>query len=416
MILSGAVLARQTDIATESEWTTVKRLNSEYYLLIRNGWESRVSAREDIRQAYSTRWDRVDAWRQSGGRAMAYLCDNVPVELIEAAGFLPVRLSADPDQGKDQFERHIATQGRVSGFSYTVALYEFLLSGGADFAEALILPHNRKAIEEIHARIAAVKREHPEIALPETYLLDRSYFASFEASEFHRLQIAHFRNWLEGRAGHPIDESALARAIEDAAAHRALLGEAMKLRVGDVPLLSGSDALALIVTAHTIPRAEHAELIRRLLSDPPEEQHGPRIFLAGSPFDHPALYHAVEQAGGVVVGEDHCWGMRCTERVLSSSLSPMAAIEEQFTKQAGCSISWPLARNVAACLQRAKACRADAAIFAVMDEDGTHTWTTPDEMAALNAEGLRTLHISGLEYGIGADALDQVRSFVGDLA
>lgn len=375
-----------------------------------------MNARVDVRQAYKARWNRVDAWRQNGGRAIAYLCDNIPVELIEAAGFLPVRLSADPDQDSDQFERHIATQGRVSGFGYTVALYEFLLGGHAGFADALVLPHNRKAVEEMHARISAVKREHSDLALPETYLLDRSYFTSFEASEFNRLQIAHFRDWLEGLAGQPITDAALALAIEETAAHRALLGEAMKLRAGDVPTLSGSDALALIVTAQTMPRADHAALIRRLLADPPEEQHGPRIFLAGSPFDHPALYHAVELAGGVVVGEDHCWGMRCTERVLSSALSPMAAIEEQFTKQASCSISWPLSRNVAACLSRAKACRADAAIFAVMDEDGTHTWTTPDEMGALQSAGIPALHLSGLGYRIGEDALDQVRAFVSGLA
>ena len=58
------------------------------------------SALQALRAHYQQRDQAARAWRSNGGRVVGYLCDNVPEELIMAAGFMPYRLSGDPHTGR----------------------------------------------------------------------------------------------------------------------------------------------------------------------------------------------------------------------------------------------------------------------------------------------------------------------------
>ena len=375
--------------------------------------EPLAAARAITAEPYATARD----WKARGGRVVAYLCDNVPVELITAAGFLPCRLAGTPRAERDAFERLVATQYRTSDFGLTVAILEALASGECDFADYLVVPHNRKAVEAVHGQLVRLLAADPSVVAPQSWILDRSWLKGDASRTFNAARIDEFRNRLEAWRGSAIPEDALRRACEAHAESRRLLGELMSLRSASPPRLPGSDALAIIRAGELVPVEQYNALLRDILaaSETFAELSGPRVFLAGSPFDHDGLYKVVESSGGVVVGEDHCWGMRRVELSLVDGDDPMPSIAARYHRLPGCSIACPLKQNVDACLRRARACSAEAVIFAVMKDDHTHVWTTPDELAAIREAGMEALHLGELPYRPGDEASDAIRHFLGNL-
>lgn len=353
-------------------------------------------------------------FKAEGGTVIAYLCDNVPVELIAAAGFFPCRLGGAGGPEREGFKKLVESQWRASQFGLTSAILESIGSGEVDFADHLVIPHNRKAVEAMHGQIARMKVTDPNVSTPDTWLLDRSWFQEESSQRFNNARIDEFRNQLEQWRGSTISDEELRTACASYTENRKLLGEVMALRFAAPARLSGSDALAIIRAGQIIPVEQHNDLLRALLANTDDlpELSGPRIFLAGSPFDHGQLYEIVEAAGGIVVGEDHCFGMRCIEHVLDQNDDPMLAIAARYHRTSGCSISYPLQRNVDACLRRAQACKAGAVLFAVMNEDQTHIWTTPDELAAIRAAGLQALHVGQLAYTVGEQTVAEIQAFV----
>lgn len=357
-------------------------------------------------------------WRKQGGRVVAYLCDNVPVELITAASFLPCRLGGTLHGEREAFKRLVASQYRASDFGLAVAILESLASGECEFADFLVVPHNRKSIEAVYGQLSRIRGSDPAIALPQSWLLDRSWLNGAASRDFNASRIAEFRSQLEIWRGSAITDGELSAACEAHAEGRRLLGELMALRSSAPPRLRGSDALAIIRAGQVLPAKHYNDLLRNVLAAAPHfpALSGKRVFLAGSPFDHQRLYLEVESAGGVVVGEDHCWGMRCVEQSLDDTLAPMAAIAARYHRTHGCSIACPLSQNVDACLRRARACGAEAVIFAVMRGDHTHTWTTPDELKAVREAGMAALHLGELGYVPDEQSLAAVHRFVTGLA
>ncbi|GGF59105.1 2-hydroxyacyl-CoA dehydratase subunit D [Alteromonas lipolytica] len=365
----------------------------------------------------NARYDTAKDWHAAGGKVVGYLCDNVPIELITAAGFLPCRLGGTDLPKREKYAQLISTQGRVSGFGLSVAILESLLNSECDFVDHLVIPHNRKAIEATFGQLSRACARDADIKAPDTWLLDRTWLASGTSERFNTKQVLAFRAVLEEWRGKPITEEELQSACQTHSDNRQLISTLMQLRQQQPASLKGSDALAIIRAGQLIPAEDYNQLLKRVLehatSLPPLS--GPRVFLAGSPFDHNQLYQTIEQAGGIVVGEDHCWGMRCVEHELGNAGDVMQQICDRYDRTPGCSVTYPLQRNVDTCLLRAQASNAEAVIFAVMQGDETHLWTTVDEKKAAEQAGLTTLQVSELDYNVSTDAQAVVANFVRSL-
>lgn len=168
-----------------------------------------------------------------------------------------------------------------------------------------------------------------------------------------------------------------------------------------------------------MPRAEHNQLLRSLLNAPPPStpHEKARLFVGGSPLDNLEFYALVEACGGVVVAEDHCWGNRCGEAPADTSLPPFEALADRYHRRPACSIDFPQVRVVDRCIGRACAANVDGALFFVMESDGVHVWDTPEEIVALERNGIPSLHLAHQPYHIDdAESLRrQVGEFIGTL-
>ena len=90
---------------------------------------------------YADRHAAAEAWKQAGGKVVGYLCDNVPDELITAAGFFPLRVSGAPGLGSERVRRKIDRLFPPDvpvRPAFVTAMLERLLSGAYDLLDYLI--------------------------------------------------------------------------------------------------------------------------------------------------------------------------------------------------------------------------------------------------------------------------------------
>jgi benzoyl-CoA reductase/2-hydroxyglutaryl-CoA dehydratase subunit BcrC/BadD/HgdB len=355
-----------------------------------------------FRDVFRDRMARARAWTSSGRQVVGYACDNVPGELVEAAGLLPYRLIGDPTTPRPFVDRYIAPNRDVvsSAPAFVDALFEGVLSGACDVLDYLVIPHTRKSVEVFYGKLTAAGAAHDELALPELAHLDKSHLPFFASNVFNRNSLAALRSQLEAWTDAPISASALAAAIEDANEGRLLLAQVNALRVARRPRLAGAEALLVYAAAGAMPRSEHNALLRDLLARADELPHrsGPRVLLAGSPVDHPGVYDMIESSGATVVAEDHCWGGRCAGPMVAVDVDPFDALAAWYHEKSACSIEFPLADALTRWHARARAAHIDGAVFRVITGDELHMWEVPDQMALLADDGIPSLHLSLRAY------------------
>ena len=354
-----------------------------------------------LREQYRHPDRAARAWKANGGKVVGYLCDNVPDELIDAAGFLPVRVSGAPATSLDPVRRYVDglfQPTRRIGFAES--MLSRLLDGTYEYLDYLIVPHNRHAIQAIYQELLRARGAFPELKLPELYPLDRSWLPFYASEVFNRDRLLDLHRTLETWSDRTISDESLSEAISARNEHRILLARVAALRTADPPRLSGVDALHVFGSSTTMPRAAHAELLRALLAeaDTLPARTGPRVFVGGSPHDNPTFYEIVESCGATVVAEDHCWGSRAADWTIRTDLPPLQALAARFHQQPACSIAFPMHVTVERCVRRAALAQVDAAIFFVLEHETAQVWESPDEIAALAERGIPSLHLSEQPY------------------
>jgi benzoyl-CoA reductase/2-hydroxyglutaryl-CoA dehydratase subunit BcrC/BadD/HgdB len=375
---------------------------------------------ERLRAQYRDPHRAARAWKAGGGTVVGYLCDNVPVEMIDAAGFLPVRVTGDPEGSLDAVRRYVDglfQPTRRIGFAESMLAR--LLDGTYAYLDYLIVPHNRHAIQAIYQELLRAGATYPELRLPRLHLLDKSWLPFYASEAFNRDRLLDLGRALETWAGRPLTNGTLAEAIAARNEQRSLLAQVAALRAADLPRLSGLDALHVIGSSMTTPVREHTASLRALLAgaDQLPLRAGLRVFVGGSPHDNPARYDVVEACGATVVAEDHCWGSRAADFPVRTDLEPLSALASRFHQQPACSIRFPLRATVDACVRRAALARADAAIFFDLEHETAQVWETPDEVRALGEHGIPSLHLSEQPYHLADPAAlrQQIEAFLAPL-
>src|SRR3954470_12006061 len=156
-------------------------------------------ALERLRAEYRDQQQAARTWKAAGGTVVVYLCDNVPVELIDAAGFLPVRVTGDPEGSVDAVRRHVDglfQPTRRIGFAESMLAR--LLDGTYEYLDFLIVPHNRHAIQAIYQELLRAGATYPELRLPTLHLLDKSWLPYYASEVFNRDRLMDLHRALEG--------------------------------------------------------------------------------------------------------------------------------------------------------------------------------------------------------------------------
>ncbi len=351
---------------------------------------------ETMQKHYQQRVLAAREWKKKGGKVVGYFCDNIPEEIILAAGFFPFRLSGDPQGSTEAAVEH--TEGNQEGF--TLSMLNLLLTGKYDFLDFLVIPNSRDSIFQLYNLLVGMKESNPALKLPELYFLDNLGSKSYISGLYNRDRVLEFRKRLEKWAGKKISNRSLSRAIAIGNQNKILLKKVADLRAADPPRISGVEALQIIGSSMFMLKEEHNKVLAKFLegAERLSARDSVRLFVEGSPLDNLQLYKIIESCNATIVAEDNCWGNRYSDVPVDTSLDPLEAIVDRYHHKSPCPRMFPLSQRVAYCVKSALEAKAQGVIFNVLEFDEDQVWEIPDEIKALEEKGIPTLYLKKQPY------------------
>lgn len=276
--------------------------------------------------------EHVEAWKAAGKPVVGYFCTYVPVEVLTAAGVLPLRLRGTGSD--DSAAADVYLSGRTCTYvRHTLAL---ALDGHYDFLDGQICLNTCDHVRRAHD----VWRHKTGIGYHGFLSVPRN--ARESLYPYYREEVQRLIAELGEHVGATVDDAALEAAIGQHNRIRERLRRLDALRAEDPPLLKGSDLLTLSVAALVLPPEVFVEQADALLAvvedDPPAPRAGrARLLLAGGELDEPGLIEAIESQGAEVVADTLCAGGRSYDvPVPEGSDDPLDAICRRYFFQVSC--------------------------------------------------------------------------------
>ncbi len=344
------------------------------------------AAMDRMHAAYRDRHAFAKAAKANGRRVVGYLSNTVPVEVILAAGMVPVRVSGFPNDRVDLADRTMERffPGRVR------SIYDQVLRGALNFLDLLVIPRCEEAFLQLYYFLLEARRREPRRAMPEIYLFDLLQTPGKLTEEYDHDRVQAFRERIEKLGGHPIGDEAIGDAIGAVDRSRRLLARLNELRVEEPPRLSGLDMLRVVGAVEFLDRDDHSADVRELVSSElPPLSSGPRLAIKGTPVDWDGLHQVVEECGAHIVFDDHSWGDRLFEMRVPVNDAPIAALACAYRDRAISVRSYPQKALDAEFVAKVKRLRLDGVIFFLEEWDDTLGWDYPNQKRMLDDLGCR---------------------------
>lgn len=274
----------------------------------------------------------IQGWKDSGRKVIGYFCSYVPVELIQAAGILPVRLrgagSTDSGPADAFLSARICTYVR-----HTLTL---ALQGHYDYLDGEIglntCDHVRRAFDLWRHKTKVPF--HGFISVPRN--VRDSLFP------YYKEEIENLKDALEKEFSTKIGEDDLKGAIAKQNQVRERLRQIDEFRGEEIPRLSGADALLVTIASFLMPAEEYIKIADELIAEVEKEQPSgekpkARLLLAGTELDEPGFVEAVESQGAVVAADSLCFGTRAHQSpVDEGAADPLDALCQRYFFQTSC--------------------------------------------------------------------------------
>jgi benzoyl-CoA reductase subunit C len=355
---------------------------------------------EPFRHSILTRHDAAKRWKAKGKRVIGWSCTYTPEELIYAANALPVMVFGDVESTKladiylpvntCSFARTCFNAALKGDYNY---LDGFAASGSCD---------NRDKTFDMW-------RYH--VKIPYMHFINTPHTRSEKAHEFFCDEVIRFKASLEKAFEDAISDAALKNAIQVYNANRRLLKEVYDLRRKNPPLISGVEALEIVLSSMVTRREEHNKLLSYLLaevsnrSDRPEG--GVRLLVSGSVMDNSELLKIVESVGGSVVADDWCMGSRYFWDLVDAGGDPLRAIARRYLDKIPSSFMLNQKERFAHAIDMVKRFDVEAASVFVLKFCDTHIFDAPQFMEELKTMGLPVLY---LEWEHSLSGLAQLKT------
>ncbi|MFO7569885.1 MAG: 2-hydroxyacyl-CoA dehydratase family protein [Smithellaceae bacterium] len=326
---------------------------------------------------------------QHAQKIVGYVCSYAPEEFIHAAGALPVRLFGS-DSGIHRADLHLQSYC----CSLARGILEEALSGHLDVLDGVIFPHTCDTMQRLSDiwRLNLPQTFHADVVLPVKLNSPtaRNYLADV---------LRTFRHDLEQKLGRSITDADLASSIRLYNAIRERMQRLFALRREYPHLLPGRAFYVIIRAAMLMEREAFLDSLQGIVLELDAKAAGQspsapakRIVLSGGICSHPDIYDAIEQAGGVVTGDDLCTGERYFEGKIDEQMDPLLAIAKRIYERPVCPAKHSgltdRGENLMALM---KASKADGVIFLLLKFCDPHAFDYPyikDMLACANMPSL----------------------------
>ncbi len=342
-----------------------------------------------MREWEKNRHDYAKAWKErTGGKVVGYFCTYVPEEILYAAGLLPVRIMGSHEP-QDVTEAHIF--GMFCPFCRDCLAQG--LKGRYDYLDGIMIAQSC-----LHIRQAYTSWEKHKPVDFSYYLCMPHHVQSPRALPYLTGELEVFKKAVEEWTGKSISNEDLDSAIEVYNENRRLLHEVYKLRQSDNPLLTGAEAMEMVISCQMTDKAEHNQEMKKLLGELPQRGNGRdtgvRLIILGSEDDDIDFLNMVESCGATFVVDDHCTGTRYFWNEVEKNENRLQAIAARYIDRVPCPTKdWEQRLRVDHILGLARDWKVDGAIVIQQKFCDPHELDIPAIRSALEDNGIKTLFL-----------------------
>ena len=290
-----------------------------------------MSAIEKFEEILENRHQYAKDWKkQTGGKVTGWLCTYSPVELIYAAGMLPVRILGTHEV-QDITDRYLFPT--VCPFSRDALAQG--LKGRYDYLDGLTMTRtcshvqgtfdnwrNYVPVPFIHYTWFPCHRESPR-AIPCL-----------------REELLELKQAIENFTGKTVSDEDLDKAIELYNTNRKLMRRVYEFRKSDDPPITGAEAMEMVVASQLMDVVEHNKLLEELVAEladkKPDRDTGLRLMMVGSEMDDIVFVRMLEELGCTVVIDEHCTGSRYFWDDIVPQEDRLAAIADRYVTRWPC--------------------------------------------------------------------------------
>jgi benzoyl-CoA reductase/2-hydroxyglutaryl-CoA dehydratase subunit BcrC/BadD/HgdB len=353
-----------------------------------------MDALEKLRGAYQDRERPARSVRELGGKVVGYFSNNVPIELITAAGLFAVRLTGSPEHATEVGDRYMEEfhDGEIR------SIFDRMLRGLFNFADLIVVPRTSESFLQLYYYLLEVRHWEPDRPFPEIYLFDSLQAPGETVVRYDRGRLDDLRRTLDRVSGRTMSDASIRDAVAAVNENRALLGQVNQLRRR--ALVSGADMLRLYGTAGFVATDFHSACLREIAANaetrPPVQ--GARLMVKGSPHEDDRFYALVESCGAVIVADDHTSGERAFEHLVAEQGDPMAALTEHYHRHSPSPRSYPQEEQDRRFIELVEAAKVQGVIFYHDEWDDVLGWDYPQQKKLLDARGIPSIYLKKQSY------------------
>ncbi len=285
-----------------------------------------LAAAEKLYTQYGSRARELKA---SGKKVIGYLTALGPVEIMTAAGVVPIRLKGNVSEAISKGDAYM--ESIVCPFVRNV--FDAAVKGKYDFLDGMVLPHQCDSIDRTNETWSYT------LKLPYWHFLNVPHVTDDPSITFMKEILRIFIGTLEKFTGTKITDEAIANAVKAHNENRKLMRELYDLRKSNPPLISGTEMMKVLVAAMSLPVDESSALIKAVTKEVKERKPAAgkpaakRIMLIGDQIDDVAVIDAIESAGAYLVMEDLSIGAKMYWEDVDATADPVQGIAERYLRK-----------------------------------------------------------------------------------
>jgi bcr-type benzoyl-CoA reductase subunit C len=270
---------------------------------------------------------RARELRAGGKKVIGYLSALGPVEIMTAAGVVPLRLKGNVAEAITKGDAYMETI--ICPFVRNV--FDAVVKGRYDFLDGLMLPHQCDSIDRTGEVWANT------VNLPYFHFLNVPHVTRDSSVDFMVEILRAFIASLGEFTGSLVTDEELTKAVHAHNENRRLMRRLYELRKASPSPLTGSEMMRVLVAAMSLPVEESSALIEAVTKEieerVAERKESARIMIVGDQIDDVAIMEAIEGGGARVVMDDLSIGSKMYWGDVEATPDPVRGIAERYLRR-----------------------------------------------------------------------------------
>jgi len=273
----------------------------------------------------------MDSYQQeidrTAGEQIGLFCPYTVEELIDAAGFTPVRLIPQV-----QTMRYADAYFPNTICSYLRHIVDMGVAGELSQLRGIVINHS---CDGARRTFDIFKKYLPDI---DVFLVDTPKKNNPDAIQYFRGELGRMKAYLVGLAGKAITNGDLSSSIARYNTNRSLLQRIYEVRSDYPGVMDVRTMIRVLELNSTCSKQTANRVLSDLLKSMASKQrvNGKRVFVSGNIFDALPLLEYIEEYGGMVTGDDFCFGGRYFPVEVSEEEEPLNALARRYLFRIPC--------------------------------------------------------------------------------